>query len=171
MKKFIFAIIVMMCILGVAACGPQKSQTIVSKELGIDASDGTEISCSDSHGGFLGDGMTFITLSFPDEKTAEKIKNNPEWRPFPLDETVKTLVYGISTTDNGENISIGPYLSDDGENAPVPEIQNGYYILIDRQEESDKAKEPNMLQRGSFNFTLGIYDTATNMLYYFRLDT
>lgn len=33
----------------------------------------------------------------------------------------------------------GPYLTDNDGKPLVPEIQNGYYLLIDRQVEKDKA--------------------------------
>ena len=59
--------------------------------------------------------------------------------------------------------SIGPYLGD----IELPEIQNGYYRLIDRQEE----KGTDILERASFNFTLGIYDMDTKTLYFCEVDT
>lgn len=56
--------------------------------------------------------------------------------------------------------------NDKGENL-VPEIENGYYILIDRQ----SNQNDNILNRGSFNFTVGIYNTDDNNLYFCKLDT
>ena len=52
-------------------------------------------------------------------------------------------------------------------NPLVREIQNGYYILIDRQED----QETDILDRPSFNVTVGLYDTDTNTLYCCTLDT
>ena len=34
---------------------------------------------------------------------------------------------------------IGPFLTDDSGNPLVPEVQNGYYVLLDRQAEDGKA--------------------------------
>ncbi|MFQ9077423.1 MAG: hypothetical protein ACLR1I_01945 [Ruminococcus sp.] len=40
-------------------------------------------------------------------------------------------------------------------------------MLIDKQDKS----LTNMLERASLNFVLGVYDTDTNTLYYYELDT
>lgn len=66
MKRLIGLITFLVVLL--TACGSQKPQANISKELGIDVSKGTEVSNFDNHGGFHGDGMTYITLSFSDEK-------------------------------------------------------------------------------------------------------
>ena len=63
--------------------------------------------------------------------------------------------------------SIGPFINDGNGNPLVREIQNGYYILIDRQED----QETDILDRPSFNVTVGLYDTDTNTLYCCTLDT
>ena len=79
-----------------------------------------------------------------------------------------------SGTDIGvsdETSNIGPFLTDSQGNSLVPDILNGYYILIDKYEVKDKAMEGDILHRGSFNFTLGHYDTDTNTLYFCKLDT
>ena len=49
----------------------------------------------------------------------------------------------------------------------LPEIQNGYYRLIDRHSDTDTG----ILDRYSFNFTLGVYDSDTNTLYCCEVDT
>lgn len=144
-------------------CGSQEPKEVISTELGIDVSGSNELSYFDNHSGFHGDGMTCIAISFSDNKTLEQIKENTQWKEFPLDRTVSALVYGISDTTS----IIGPFLKDENSNPLVPEIQNGYYLLIDRQTNT----ETDILLRSSFNFTLGLYDTDTDTLYYCRLDT
>lgn len=145
------------------ACSSQGLQNDISNELGIDVSSGNEISNFDNHGGFHGDGTTYIALSFSDNKVLEQIEASNQWDDFPLDETAKTLVYGISD----EISRIGPFLNDGNGNSLAPEIQNGYYLLIDRHTDT----ETDILNRRSFNFTLGLYDTDTDTLYYYKLDT
>lgn len=166
-RRFLSACILLILSLSLTACSSQKPQNTISKELGIDVSSDTEISATDTHGGFHGDGTTYIWLKFSDDKVLEQIKENTQWKSFPLDETVETLVYGITDEKN----SIGPFLTDSDGNALVPEIQKGYYLLTDRQAESDKATGADILHRNSFNFTLGLYDTDTNTLYFCKLDT
>lgn len=134
-----------------------------ARALGLDISTDEEISNYDTHGGFHGDGTTCIAYHFDDENILEEIRCTSEWKKFPLDNTVQALVYGLSDGTS----QIGPFLNDNEGNPIIPKIQNGYYLLIDRQNDA----EENILDRSSFNFTLGLYDIDTNKLYYCELDT
>lgn len=163
MKKTAFSLAILFFLFAFSACGSKSVQETVSAELGIDASGGKEISATDTHGGFHGDGVSSVALSFSDLSVLDEIKGNAEWKAFPLDDTVQALVYGV----NDETSSIGPFINDGTGNPLVREIQNGYYILIDRQ----KDQEIDILERSSFNVTVGLYDTDTNTLYYCTLDT
>ena len=163
MKKLAVLLIAAIMCVSLVACGKETPQEIVSRELGVDVSGGTEISYEDTHGGFHGDGDTIITLQFDDNSVTDTIKGNSKWREFPIDETTQVLVYGLEK----ENFQYGPFLNDGMGNALIPEIQNGYYILIDRQTETDT----NILERPSFNFTVGLYDADTNIMYFGKLDT
>ena len=82
-----------------------------------------------------------------------------------MDETAQALAYGVSD----ETSSVGPYLTDDEGEPLLPEVQNGYYRLIDRH--SDAGDGQNLLERFSLNLTLALYDTDSNTLYFCRLDT
>lgn len=163
MKKVVFSLTVLFVLFAFAACSSESVQDTVSAELGIDVSGGEELSVSDTHGGFHGDGVSSVALSFSNSNVLDKIKGNATWEPFPLDETVQALVYGVKD----ETGSIGPFINDGNGNPLVPEIQNGYYILIDRQEDQER----NILDRPSFNVTVGLYNTDTNTLYCCTLDT
>ncbi len=166
MKKIFLALVFLTSIF-LTACGTKSTYDIIEEELSVDVSSGKEISNTDSHGGFHGDGMTFIVLEFSDDTLAKELQQKSDWKQFPLDETMTTLVYGISD----ETSSVGPYVTDDNGNSLVPQIQNGYYILIDRQSQPHKPGNPEMMDRASFNFTFGIYDIDTNLLYYCEYDT
>lgn len=172
-KGFTVLILLCFCLFTQAACFSKSTQDKVSEELGIDVSKGREISNYDDHGGFHGDGTTCIALEFEDDTVLEQIENDPAWKAFPLDETVETLVYGMSDEDGKS----GPYLTkapeEPGQDTEmlVPEVQNGYYRLIDRQAEMGMAAGADILHRGSLNFTLGLYDADTGTLYFCRLDT
>ena len=72
---------------------------------------------------------------------------------------------------DNETERIGPYLTDQEGNPLVPEIENGYYRLIDRQVKEGWATGADILHRGSFNFTLGLYDADAELLYFCELDT
>ena len=141
------------------ACGSKSAKDTVSESLKIDVSAAEEISAADTHGGMHGDGTSYIILKFADDSLLEQIQGNESWTSLPFNRTAKALAYGIS--EDGKHI--GPYLGD----IELPEITKGYYCLIDRQDE----KETDILKRASFNFTLGIYDTDTDMLYFCEVDT
>ena len=166
MKKLGWIGIVLVFVFSLAACGSQEPQEIVSEALGVDASTGSTMSSMDTHSG-NGDGTSFVVLHFDGDEMIKQIKADAAWQPFPLDETVQTRVYGVSDATS----SIGPFLTDEDGKALVSEIANGYYRLIDRQVEEDQATGADILNRASFNFTVGLYDTDTNTLYCCELDT
>ena len=59
-----------------------------------------------------------------------------------------------------------------GSEVEVLAVENGWYRFIDRHAQSyDSADESEVLERGSFNFTLALYDADRNELYYLTLDT
>ncbi len=159
MKKLAVLLAAAIMCVALAACGNKTPQEIVSKELGVDVSGGTEIAYEDTHGGFHGDGTTSIVLQFDDNAVLEAMKNDSKWKEFPLDEIMQEIVYGTDMEIDGHPAP-GPFMK-------VPEIQNGYYILIDRHSEKDK----DILERYSFNFTVGLYDADNNTMYFFKLDT
>ena len=145
-----------------SACGAVSPQETLSRELGVDLSSGTAFSSYDTHGG-NGDGTSCTVLDFTDHSLAGQLEDASDWTPLPLDPTAQALVYGISE----DTVSIGPFLTDADGTPLVPEIQTGYYRLLDRQHN----KEPPLLERFSFNFTLALYDTDTDRLYVCELDT
>ncbi len=162
MKKLLTLFLLLTLLMSLlTACGTRTDN--IARELGLDISTGEEFSNFDDHGGFHGDGTACIAYRFDDDTVLEEIKGSSKWNEFPLDDTVRILVYGISDATGKR----GPYLGDDEGNPIVPEIQNGYYLLIDRQNDSEK----DILDRYSFNFTLGLYDTDTGTLYLCELDT
>ena len=66
----------------------------------------------------------------------------------------------------------GQYGYDLAEEVNIPEVTNGYYYFCDRHSDSiDSSDDTNLLSRASFNFTLAIYDSDTNRLYYVEFDT
>lgn len=164
MKK---AVLIVLSMIALTACRTRTDQDIISEDLGVDVSSAEVISDMDTHGGFHGDGTAVIILDCADTGIPEQISTAGNWKPFPLDDTVRTLVYGTGD----KNVKIGPYLIDEDGEPLLPEIKDGYYLLIDRQTEDGKATGPDILHRASFNFTLGLYDAAAEKLYLCKMDT
>lgn len=158
-KLLSIAIILLSLTLCLSACASAPPEDIVSESLDINASGAEELASTNSRGGIQGDGTTYIALKFQDNRLLNQIWGNSQWHSLPMDKKTQTLAYGFSDNEK----SVGPYLDD----IELPEIQNGYYRLIDRHEE----KGTDILERASFNFTLGIYDTDTKTLYFCAVDT
>ena len=165
-KSLICFLITSVFLLAITACAPLSRQDTISQALGLDVSKGEEVSHYDTHSG-NGDGTSCFVLRFSDKNVLEQIQESAQWNAFPMDEIVTALVYGISD----DTSSIGPFLSDENGEPLVPDIQQGYYLLLDRQTVADQSETTDILQRASFNFTLALYDTQTDTLYYCELDT
>ena len=170
MRKFLFACgMISLMLFTLTACGSEDPAEEISRALHIDVSAGEEISSSDTHGGFHGDGISCVALQFPDSQVADAIAANAAWTPLPLDETAQALAYGVTREDGGEVFSAGPYLTDDSGDPLLPGIANGFYRLIDRH--SDAGDGQNLLERASLNVTLAVYDADSDTLYFCEIDT
>lgn len=164
------ALLLSLFLLSLAGCGNKtgNSQKEVSQALGISMKDGTELSYSDTHGGFHGDGTKFIALRISDPTFLDSINQNDEWKSLPLNTTLSSLLYG-TTQEQGQ---IGPYVTDSGGSALFPPIENGCYYFQDRfSDHAGSLNSSDVLSRSSFNFTIAIYDTDSDILYYCEFDT
>lgn len=162
MKKQLLAAALALA-LALGGCGAQPEEKTVEKGLGIKVDGVTHISAYDSHGGFLGDGVSRIALTFENGALEDQLAADPAWQSLPMDDTTRALVWGVED----ETGSFGPLLTD-GEGTPlVPPVERGYYRLIDRHSD----QQSDILSRGSFNFTVGVYDADARILYYCELDT
>lgn len=137
-----------------------EEQTAVQKasfRIGIDLSDGELVSAYDDHGGFDGDGTTCIIVAFSDDTLLAEIEKAGTWQPFPPDAAVNQLLYGnyLFNAETQENF--------------VPPIENGYYLLKDRN--LKVLEQLNIMTRSSCNFDLAVYDADNRTLYFLALDT
>ena len=165
MKRIVLLLLMIFSLVGY---GKKDIQSDISNSIGIDVTKGTVMTDSDSYGGFHGDGMMFQQISFEDSKLSDEIKDNGSWKPMPLSQNIKALVYGIEE----DTSSIGPYLTDENGDTIIPDIQNGYYYFYDRHSESTEPyNDKDVLNRYSFNFTLAVYDSDNHVLYYVEFDT
>ena len=101
----------------------------------------------------------------------EQIQASDAWHPLPLDQTTRVLVYGFSEETGETSYQIGPYLTDDSGNPLVPEVQNGYYVLLDRQAEDGKAPGSDILNRAPSTLPLASMTPTQDTLYCCELDT
>ena len=137
------------------SCGSSITKGEVSKALGISVSSGAVMEESDSTGWF-GDGIVYIVLNFSDQTCLDEIREHAAWQPLPLSDTAAVLAYG----DEHHM----PYLTeeDQARTLLLPEIENGYYYYENRSPESAAYIA---------NFTLAIYNTDTDTLYYCKYNS
>ena len=171
MKKCLRMLIILFVLILTTSCFSDNQTKNISKVLGVSLSKGTIVSSIDSHGGFHGDGSTYIETTFTDieSKTIiETIENSSSWYKLPLTDNLKTLVYG-KKNDHEET---GPYVTNNEGDTLFPVVEKGYYFFLDRHSDrKDKRDDTNILNRYSYNFTIAIYNIDNQTLYYYELDT
>lgn len=157
------------------------NQTVVRSymhgDLRLNSAYGEVIDYYDSHGGFHGDGKTFIEIHDDNHQIAAEIAQRDDWSPMPVSRDVRILVYGI--VERGEDIvtHYGPTITNQNREPWIPEVEHGFWILVDRQQETlqrnrpEPDQPPGIHNRYSYNLTIGIYDTDHSILYILVLDT
>lgn len=169
-KRYLSATLLIVILFVFCSCQKDELYDLkkISKDIGLDITQGEQQTYSDTHGGFLGDGMTVAIFSFPDQSLVDEIASCEGWKPLPLTKNLTSLVYGMKT----DHYVSGPYFNDEQGKAIIPEIINGYYYFYDRQAETaNKYSDDEVLSRHSMNLTFAAYDSDMNILYYIRFDT
>ena len=142
----------------------------ISDVLGFAPEGGQVVRSEDTHGGCHGDGHRFIVMDFGGESgraLVARLETSERWKPLPFDRTLTVLAYGMREGPR----QTGPYVTGRGGGALLPEMGKGYYFFKDRHAEAGSDGGAELLSRGSFNFTLAVFDAAANRLYYYELDT
>lgn len=160
-KKILGLICILIILLIVFVIRGKRSNEVsyISGETGIDVTQGEVTNQYDTHGGFHGDGIKCVEISF-DGKGLELSQLEEKWKLLPLSSNLQLVIYGAWKVFDTEN------------NQDIPEITNGYYYFYDRFEDSsDPLNDSELLERSSYNFTLAIYDADSQILYYCEVDT
>lgn len=145
MKKTVAMLLALIFIIALPACSAKTY-------FGFSKQKFTVVEEQDTHGGFHGDGSYYLVLDCSNH--AEAALNIVErWNKLPLSENLDMFIYGE-------------------EVAQLPRIENGYYCFQDRHPEAiNPSDDSELFSRWSFNFSLAVYDSDTNMFYYFEFDT
>ena len=151
-----------------AACsGTRSTPENVAQELGVSLPETVSVGYEDTHGGFHGDGETFVTLTFSADDAAALQAQLAEqgWQPLPMVGELRAAVYGgeLDGVNYGDGVFARYSVS-----APV----NGWYWFFDRHSEAtDPHSADGLLGRYSMNYSAAVFDADRNTLYYYELDT
>jgi len=91
------------------------------------------------------------------EKFLKKIKQNPNWKEIPMYEKLQARIENLDCFD---------------ENVPI--AKNGYWFFYNRHDSFNDRYSPEEKfsnPRNPDNFSVAIFDTDTNILSYYELDT
>lgn len=159
MKKY-FCLILSLLSLLLSSCTFSQSNSDVphlSSSLGLSLPNPIHAEHKDTHGGFHGDGATWVQMEFSaeqDKLLQEHLQNTEGWSPFPLPEPLDAFLYEMQ------------------DSITIPQISHGFWYFYDRHEESKSHFScQELLQRHSFNFNFAMYDTDSHILYYLEFDT
>ncbi len=119
-----------------------------------------KLESNDSHGGFHGDGESLAKIYFTYEQAKKielEINYNKHWRKLPMPERLQ------------ECVSV---YTEEGMNMPI--IENGYWFFLDRHSDADNRYDENEMyeeKRASRNYSVAVFDSNENILYYYEMDT
>lgn len=161
-KAIISIMIVLLFVSFLTACHSLKESD--SDYFGFSKKDFTTVDELNTRVGFLGDGSYYLILDCNENKE-KALDIISDWNKLPLSENLTLIMYGGEK--NGMN-----YSYDLAEEAKIPEVKNGYYCFYDRHQSSvSPTDDSELFSRSSYNFSLGVYDTDTDIFYYFEFDT
>ena len=120
----------------------------------------------DDHGGFLGDGCTYLCAdvsAYADDFTLEALPNDC-WHELPMDEGVARMCVNVL-----EIILPKDRLPDE---AVLPTITNGlYYFYNEQHYEDDPYEMSGLWDAVSINAEAALVDLDTMTMYFYRMDT
>ena len=150
MRKFIGIFLIASCLFLLCGCelfdfffDASKLKDHAADHLDISLDDATVIEEWDNHGGFHGDGETFVKLLCPDG-FEERLAS--EWKALPLEDSAYKYYYEWG----------GFFENPETNEKIVPEVRNGYWFFKDT---------------GPMNWDFGLFDCDENILYYYEYDS
>lgn len=139
----------------------------MGKTLGLDLS-GCRLEVLKNTRNTRTDPLEYAVAVFLKESHQEILQaEHPYWNPLPLPKPLQGAVYGIPGG------SRGPYFLDSYGQVQVPQIDKGKFYYLDR-ETGDVPVPKSWVSLNAdheLHFTLAVWDSENNVLYFFRKDT
>ena len=143
MKRIKFSISILLLVILTGCTNVNKKPEYI---FDINIKDCKILKEEDTHGGFHGDGEYYLEVS------CDK-KEITTWKKLPLSDELQKF-YNNNLEDK------------------IPNIKEGYYHFIDRHDEAkNRTSDIELNKRASYNFSIAFYDTKTNKIYLYELDT
>ncbi|WP_206214163.1 hypothetical protein [Adlercreutzia sp. ZJ304] len=161
MKKTFLLMVGLLIMLNLVACSGQNES---SEYFGFSKKDFIIEEEADTRGGFHGDGSYYLILDCSKNKN-KALENLSGWTELPLSENLNLIMYGGEKDEMTYDYNLA-------EKAKIPEIENGYYYFYDRHSDSaNSSDDSELLDRSSFNFSIAVYDSDIDRMYYSDFDT
>ncbi|MBR4434760.1 MAG: hypothetical protein IKS90_01520 [Clostridia bacterium] len=152
---------------GFLSCATLTPTQHVERCTGAKVSKAKLVSHSDSHGGFLGDGITFMVIDCS-ELDGGLEESMSAWRELPMSDELHLNLFGDTVVEkDGTSYDYNGLLLDYG----IPDVRNGLYYFKNRNQDAKGEDDEDIYHAISYNFTFALYDSETRMLYYYELDT
>jgi len=155
----------MILLISLQGCAKKESiENLLSYKLSTKIISGDIIKSEDTHGGFHNDGERIIVIKYNDDcanSMLSNIQDNDKWSKFPMDENLNFLIYGGNKGDMY-------YGYEFAKKVGIPKIEHGYYYFFNKQ---SNDQDTDILNSPSLNFVIAMFDSDSNTLYYFEVDT
>ena len=162
MKKALLVVTVVTCLVFLFGCN--NTQKTLDEEFRFSKDDFVVIEELDTHGGFLGDGTYYLTLDC--SKNQDKINEIiGGWNKLPFTEGLNLIMYGGSKNETNYHSCLEP------DKRTFPQIENGYYMVLDRNDGEIRNIVNDLGYHASRNFTIAVYDSDNKIMYYFEYDS
>jgi hypothetical protein len=144
----------------------------LSEEIKIDISFGEVVDHVETHGGFLGDGQTYVEVRFTEEETIlliDEISSSQKWKELPTSEELNVALYGGQIGD----AYWSSFVESEQSGIPaLPNVENGYYFFENHNYAANGLNdEAAIFDSYSFNFTVALFDVDNNRIFFFDFDT
>ncbi len=147
MKKIVSILMIAGCLFLMCSCewigfSSESLKEVASEHLNMSLDEATVLEEWDTHGGFHGDGDTFVKLSCSDGFEQQL---GSEWKALPLQGEAYEYFYEwggfFEHPETGERV--------------IPEVENGYWYFKNT---------------GAMNWDFALYDCDENLLYFYEFD-
>lgn len=154
-KYFIRSMIVILLLLSIYIINYNSINKKISRDLGVHIPSSLKIEYKDSHGGFLGDGMTLAKANLNDKQIKQLLdKSETKWTKEPMPLEIRQIV----------SVRYNEKLNDKGDYKEISDINNKYWVFKNRTPQG-------RLSHITRNYSVAIIDIDTNIFYYVKFDS